>query len=129
MAKRFVIYIDGEEIEVAEDVYTAYKHSVWNENKRRRYRIKTERSLEKYIEDGIDFASDDMVEEIVNDQILLETLFMALNALTDEERSLIDALYFQDMTEREAAAAAGLSAVAIHRWKRRILKKMREIFG
>lgn len=127
MAERHIIYVNGGEVEVTEAVYRAYKRSVWNENKRARYRCDVERSLEKYLELGMDFASETLVEEIVTEQILLEALLDALKTLSDEERALINLLFYEEMTEREAAGIFNISSVAVHRRKTRILEKLKKI--
>lgn len=130
MARPYVIQIDGQDIEVTEEVYRFYKRSVWNERNRRRYRIDHEASIDAMRENGLELASDEaLLEDIVTDRIMLEALLSALQSLAEKERSLIYALYFDEQTEREAAQSFGISCVAVHKQKRRIIDKLKKIFS
>lgn len=51
----------------------------------------------------------------------------ALIFLNEEERTLIDLLFFYALSEREVALVKGVSQVAIHKQKHQILKKLRSI--
>lgn len=130
MARPYVICIDGQEIEVTEQVYRAYKRSMWNERNRRRYRIDHEASFDALLESGLELASDEaLLEDIVADRIMLEALLAALQSLAEAERSLIHALYFDEQTEREVAQNLGISCVAVHKQKQRIIDKLKKIFS
>lgn len=130
MSRKYVIHVDGQAIEVAEQVYRMYKRSLWNERSRRRYRLEHESSLDAMMDSGMEPISNDaLVEDIVADRMMLEALFAALQSLPGSERDLIRALYFEAKTEREVAAGLGISSVAVHKQKHRILKKLKEIFG
>lgn len=117
------------DVPVSEEVYNEFKRSMWRENKRTRYRIKVERSLEMFKDDGYEIPSDVSVEETVEEGILLETLAEALRTLTEDERSLIDALFFQGKTLREVAADRGLAFQGIARRKDTILHKLKKILS
>lgn len=54
-------------------------------------------------------------------------IYEALNFLNEEEQKLIDLLFFCSLSEREVAQLNGVSQVAIHKQKQRILKKLRNI--
>ena len=129
MAKDYFIVIDGEQVPVSEEVYRAFKRPAWAERKRRQVRAEHERSLEQFAEDGFDIPSDDaLVDEIVADKQLLDLLMSALSKLTAEERSLIDALFYEDKSERELAKETGTPQKTINNRKRAILKKLRKFF-
>ena len=50
-------------------------------------------------------------------------------SLTDEERSLIDALFFVGMTEREYAARIGIAQKNVNARKQRVLEKLKTFFA
>jgi RNA polymerase sigma factor (sigma-70 family) len=68
-------------------------------------------------------------EDVVIDKILCESLRNALNKLSVEEYKLIYELYYQDMTERQVATAIGISQVAVHKRKNKILNKLKQLIG
>lgn len=130
MARQYVIHVDGQDIEVTEQVYRAYKRSLWNERSRRRYRMNHEVSMDAMREVGTELKSDDaLIEDIVADKIMLEALFAALQSLAEQERTLIHALFFEEKTMREVAGMLGISHVSVHKQKQRILDKLRKIFS
>ena len=47
--------------------------------------------------------------------------------LTDDERELIEALFYYGLTEREYAAQKNVYHNAIHKKKMRILKKLKKL--
>lgn len=129
MARQYVIRVDGQDIEVTEEVYRAYKRSMWNERSRYRFRMEHEVSMDAMRESGMELANDDaLVEDIVADKIMLETLFVALQSLAERERNLIHALYVEEKTVREVAGVLGISHSSVHERKERILKKMKKNF-
>jgi RNA polymerase sigma factor (sigma-70 family) len=69
-----------------------------------------------------------LVDEIVEDRLMLELLMSALDKLTQDERFIIDELYFNNKTEREVAKDVNLSKTGIHKKKENILKKLQEFF-
>ena len=54
-------------------------------------------------------------------------LFDCLSMLTEDERELINAIFFYGMTEREYAVQKGVYHNAIHKKKIRILKKLKKL--
>lgn len=126
--KEYYVTINGERIPVSEEVYRAYRQPAWREHKSRKVRLEMERSLEISMDNGFDLVDDSqLVEELVADKLLLEGLSGALDALTDDERVLIQALYFRGLSERDAAELYSLSHQAVNKRKRRILDKLREL--
>lgn len=65
------------------------------------------------------------VEETVLRKLQYAQLHKALSLLPDDERELIDRLFFQGQTEREAAADMGIYRNAVHKRKNRILEKLK----
>ena len=114
---------DGTLVPVTEEVYRAYKQSQWREAKKKK--SKREVSLEK-MEDVHTLSDEKLVEQIVEDKLLLEMLLKALETLTEDERFLIDEIYFQEKTEREVSAKLNIPKTNVHRLKEKILKKLKK---
>lgn len=88
-----------------------------------------EDSLERLAEQEVQFAGEaESVEETVLRKLQYEQLHKALSLLPDDERELIDRLFFQGQTEREAAEHMGIYRNAVHKRKNRILKKLKKFF-
>ncbi len=85
-----------------------------------------EDSLERLAEQEVQFAADtEGVEETVLRRLQYAQLHKAISLLSDDERELVDRLFFQGQTEREAAAEMGIYHNAIHKRKNRILGKLK----
>ena len=88
-----------------------------------------EDSLERLAEQEVQFAGEaESVEETVLRKLQYEQLHKALSLLPDDERELIDRLFFQGQTEREAAECMGIYRNAVHKRKNHILKKLKKFF-
>ena len=86
-----------------------------------------EDSLDRLMDDNAEQFADqqESVEDIVFRRFSIERLYAALELLTEKERSLINALFFDEMTEREVARVLGISQPAVHKQKNKILKKLK----
>lgn len=143
-AEKKQIWIGGQLIEVTQAVYEAYMKG----DRKMRYfehDLKTERfvlnegdhvrqiipsredSLDRLMEDNAKQFLDEResVEGLVLRKIRHEQLRKALDILTEKERALILALFFEERTEREVAKAMGISQPTVHGYKQRILRKLR----
>jgi RNA polymerase sigma factor (sigma-70 family) len=128
MGKNRYIWLDGVEVPVTEEVYRAYYRPLWREAKRKEVRGGMECSLDALKDSGFEAASDEkLIDELVADKLLLDELYAVLNELPDDERNLIDALFFEEKSERGVAASTGRSKTGIHKQKERILKKLRNL--
>lgn len=88
-----------------------------------------EDSLERLAEQEVQFAAEtESVEETVLRRLQYAQLHRALSLLSDDERELIDRLFFRGQTEREAAAEMGIYHNAVHKRKNRILGKLKKFF-
>ena len=67
------------------------------------------------------------VEDAVLRKLAEDDLRQALTKLTDEEYALVYALFYEGRTERDYAKELGVSQVAVHKRKQRILKKLKGI--
>lgn len=87
-----------------------------------------EDSYERMLEQNIQFAEDSAsAEEQALQNIQTRQLHKALLLLSDDERDLIERLFFQEQTEREIAAVYGLSQNAVNKRRKRVLDKLREL--
>lgn len=85
-----------------------------------------EDSYERLLEQEVQFGEDaESVEETVLRRLQYAQLHKALSLLSADERELIDRLYFQGQTEREAAISMGIYRNAVHKRKNRILGKLK----
>ena len=85
-----------------------------------------EDSLERLADQELQFAGEsESVEETVLRRLRYEQLHKAISRLSDDERELVDRLFFQGQTEREAAAEMGIYRNAVHKRKNRILEKLK----
>ena len=138
------IRLHGKQISVSDEVYELYHKTARKaryfakELKYRKIRVDTKNESVLYVparEDSLDRLMDDnaeqfadrheSVEDMVLRRISIERLYKALDRLTEKERKLIEALFFEEMTEREVAHSLGISQPAVHKQKNKILKKLK----
>ncbi len=87
-----------------------------------------EDSYERLLEQDVQFCKESVsAEELAIRNIEIRQLHKALSLLSDDERYLMEQLYFQERTERELAAQLNLSQNAINKRRQRILDKLREL--
>lgn len=65
------------------------------------------------------------VEGIVEKKLMLDRLSDCLSLLSDEENELIHMIFFEELTEREIAKKQGISQVAVHKRKQKVLNKLK----
>lgn len=140
------IWIRGQFVEVTEEVYRAYMRG----DRKIRYfenDLKTERfvlgkdgqviqiipsredSLDRLVEENARQFPDEQesVESMVLHKLEVDKLHTALSLLTPEERALIQALFFEERSESELAAALEISQPAVYKRKMKILKKLKNL--
>ena len=79
-------------------------------------------------ENGKQFISaDDSVEDVIIKLEEMERLYAALSQLSKDEQKLIHEIYFENQTERELAQKMGVYRSVVHRKKRRIEQKLKNI--
>ena len=87
-----------------------------------------EDSYERMLEQNMQFAGETAsAEEQALQNIQTQQLHKALLLLSDDERDLIERLFFQEQTEREIADVYGLSQNAVNKRRKRVLDKLREL--
>ena len=124
-----------ENVEVTEEVYTAYMRTGWNINDNDESFFKHQiqfSALLGNIDDAVEkfkefqnIKSD--TEEIAEMNIRLKMLFKALRKLSSDELELITQIYFEDKTEVECAEKDGKSQQFINKKKKRILDKLHKL--
>ena len=140
------IFVDGELVEVSEEIYKAYTSSKRKERyleqdiKRNRivYYKKTgavrvipsrEDSLERLMEDnGRQFFIDqEGVEEAAQHHMDIEALRLAISKLSEEDRRLIYEEFFRETSQEEIGRLLDISQSAVSRRKKRILEKLKKL--
>jgi DNA-directed RNA polymerase specialized sigma subunit len=128
LSKERFIRIKKELVPVSEEVYFAFKRPAWRERKRKKVRAAREISYERLTEDGFDIPSEQaLVDEAAADRLLLNELYAALDKLTEDERSLINDLFFDDKTERKTASERSIHRNSVVYRRNRILGKLKNI--
>lgn len=140
------LWIAGQFIEVTEEIYQVYmqgdrkmryletdlkiERTILDESGRIQQIIPSrEDSLDRLVEDNARQFEDtrESVEDAVLRKLAEDDLRRALTKLTDEEYALVSALFYEGRTERDYAKELGVSQVAVHKRKQRILKKLKGI--
>ena len=119
--------------EVDKDLYLKVKRPEWryNKNRQRTYQAMEkdgvqEISIEENIENfdlEID-SSVDLEEEAIK-LLEIEALYEALNSLSDEERKIIQLIFFEEFKERKVAEIIGISQASVNIKKKKILEKLK----
>ena len=130
MAKEYYLYVRGQKVKVSEDIYKVY----WREREHEKYLEQVDKKnhllfFSSLDHDGnfVDNLADESVdvEKIIETQILIETVRKAMSRLNDEERDIIERLYFNDETLSSVARSKKVSYQAIQWRKNNILKKLK----
>lgn len=130
--KEYFIFVNGDKVMVSKEVYLAY----WQHTNRENYLERLDRQNKllffsdvdhdgNFVDNLADKSVD--VEKLVETKEAIEALNTALSELNDEEREIINALYFQEETTRVVANRFGLPQTNLIRRRNKILKKLREI--
>ena len=75
--------------------------------------------------DALLFADDPMLMDVI-ESADLEALLVNAN-LTDRQRQAIDLVYFEDMTQEQAAAVMGVTRQAVDLYARNAINKLRRL--
>lgn len=130
--KKYVIQIQGQLIEVSEDVYYAYfrmdRQERWQEEKKQSHDVVSYDALDNGEMVGLESIPDTTspsLEEITIANELRDRIRHAVAALPKAERELIHAIYYEGMTEREYAQKYGISQMGANKQRRKILSKLK----
>ena len=130
MPKEYYLYVNGQKVKVSEQIYKVY----WREKEHEKYLEQVDKKnhllfFSSLDHDGnfVDNLADESVdvEKIIETQILIETVRKAISRLNDEERDIIERLYFNDETLSSVARSKKVIYQAIQWRKNNILKKLK----
>ena len=130
--EKYMIKIQGDLIEVSEDVYYAYfrmeRQERWQEEKKQEHDVVSYDALDNGEIVGAENVADRIMpsmEELVMVRELHDRLNHAVEALPKAERELIRAIYYDGQTEKEYAETVGMSQTGISYRLRKILSKLK----
>ena len=131
MKKEFYLYVNGQKVKVSEEIYKVY----WREREHEKYLEQVDRknhllffsSLDHdghYVDNIVDESVD--VAKIVETHMMIESLRYAISKLNDEERDIIERLYFNDETLRSVAKLKSITHPALIKRRNKILEKLKK---
>ena len=131
MKKEYYLYVNGQKVKVSEEIYKVY----WREREHEKYLEQVDRknhllffsSLDHdghYVDNIVDESVD--VAKIVETQMMIESLRYAISKLNDEERDIIERLYFNDETLRSVAKLKSITHPALIKRRNKILEKLKK---
>lgn len=132
--EKFFIPIEGKLIEVEENVYVAY----YRMGRRERYLVEQDQSNGVTSYDALDTesrigiealkeAATQSMEDLALTKELYNRLHRVINALPRAERELIQALYFDRLTEESYGRKVKLSQSGVSRRHKKTLSKMKKL--
>lgn len=132
--KNYYLFVGDKKVDVTEKIYKEY----WSETNRENYlkRLDKKNKLSYFSEFAIEekdrnieerFADKSIdIEKLVAVKMQIAALHEALNKLNPEEREIIQALFFQEIPQRDLAKKLNISQGAVFRRKEKTLKKLKE---
>ena len=134
--ENYYIPVEGKLVEVEETVYTAY----YKMSRRERYLEERDQENGVMSYDALDHngmvgqeAFQDReagtLEDMALAKELLEQLHRCIQMLPKAERDLIQAIYFDGMSDREYANKIGKSQPAVSRRHKKTLSKLKMLLG
>ncbi len=142
-----IIMVDGQSVEVTDEVYEVYtkgerkmrymeqdlkteKHVHTKENDAETVIPSREDSLERLSEEKhIQFYNEaDETENVVIKREEYRALAEAMLSLDEDERKVITAIFFENLTIRKTADRLGMSRMTVQRIKEKSLEKMKKFF-
>lgn len=134
--KQFFIPIEGKLIEVEENVYIAY----YKMGRRERYLVERDQkngvlSYDALDQDGIigqEMMNDpeaDSLEELVMAKELKSKLHLCIEMLSKSERELIQAIYFDGMSDTEYSKRIRKSQQTVSYRRKKVLSKLKRLMN
>ena len=130
---KLFIPVQGCLLEVVREQYADF----YKEKERWRYLKKLDTnhsllSLERFTDSEgniLDFIVDEAVDvaETVVRAVMVDRLKAALPLLSDGEQTLINAIFFEELSEREVGLRLGITQSVVNKRKAKILAKLRKI--
>ena len=125
--EKYVIKIQGQLVEVSPEVYYAYFHMErqerWQEEKQQEHGVMSYDALDGQ-ENIADAGSPGLEENIIAEE-LRSRVRHAVAALPKAERELIQAIYYEGLSERVYAKQHGISQRGANKQRRKILSKLK----
>ena len=130
--KKYTIVVKRQRVEVSEAVYRAYHKEREAERYQKKLIRQNELSLERFREDGVNIdylivrVQPDIVDKLIH-QEQMESLWTALDILPEDERSLIDEIFFNEKSELQIAKSIGVNQSTVSRRLSKILSKLKKL--
>ena len=128
--RRYALIVKKQRIEVTEEIYRTYYKLTERERYLEKLAEKKHISLEACYQNGLQIDCllshpGESLEDGIVKKEMLEKLTLCLEILSEPERLLIYALYFDNKTESALAAELGINQSNISRQKIKILSKLK----
>lgn len=128
--EQYIINVEGKPVEVTPEVYydRMARQERGQEEKKQRNGVFSYDALDTGETVGLETMPDSItpsVEEMLLSKELKACLHRAIDNLPRAERELIQAIYFNGMTEREYAKHVGISQAGVSHRLRKTLSKIR----
>jgi RNA polymerase sigma factor (sigma-70 family) len=134
--EKYIIKIEGEAVEVSPEVYYTYfrmeRQERGQEEKKQRNDVVSYDALDNSETVGVEAVPDLMLlsmEETVMTREIYGKLHRAVDALPKAERNLIQAIYFDGLTEKEYAESSGLTQQGVSYRLRKTLSKLKSFMN
>jgi RNA polymerase sigma factor (sigma-70 family) len=133
--KRRFIPVHGMLMEVSEeeyrDFYRVKRRQTYIDEEASRAGAFSYNALDTDEMNGEDIIPDPSppLADAIADKLMLEALRIGLDKLSEDERALIEALYFEGKSERELARESGIPDMTLNYRKRKILAKLKTLMG
>jgi RNA polymerase sigma factor (sigma-70 family) len=129
---KYTVLVNKKRVAVGREVYKAYYRQKEREAYLDKLASKHNISFEECEEKGIQVdyllsRTEESIEDGVIKKEMLEKLALCLETLSEQERLLIYALFFQGKSERQLSAETGTPQRTINDRKRRILLKLKKL--
>lgn len=130
--EKYMLNIQGQLIEVSEDVYYAYfrmeRQERWQEEKQLEHGVVSYDALDNGEMVGAESVTDvdaPSLEDLAIAKELKDRLHHAIAALPKAERELIHALYFEDISAADYADQVGMSHRGVNKQRKKILSRLK----
>ena len=133
--KQYFLYVENHKIEVTEEMHKEYWRSVAHERyllkKIRTTCIELDSLLDDYERNSVEFSlvEKNPTSENAHKMIMVEKLYEAIGTLSKSEKELINAIYFEGLSQTEYAKVIKKSKQSISKKHIRIIKKLKELLN
>ncbi len=133
--KKYIIRISGRQVEVSREVYQAYygieRHTRTLDEKDQRHGLVRYSNLDTPELSGeamIPDCSAVSTEDAAIARILCEKLHRCLKLLPESDQKLLNAIYFDGMSERELSGLSGIPQRTINDRRRKAIWRLKKFF-